>query len=278
MTNKRTLALMTAGLVATGGSAHAVTGVISGESQLLTSILVQELMQVAKLADTVAQLRNMVGGINDLLATTRTAVRIARSIANFDPKTLLEDMKTVVLSEFPNAYGLYREIKDLEGNIDSLDDREAFWRRYTDADFRMDQLAEKTARFGIRASALNLLGPIVKEIDPDDTDRLVERVYHRSRVSLKRALRQSAWGQFVRRLKAHDTDARKRGNLPAQIDVVGASAAIEGANHAAELVDLKKVETAKAQAQREYQNRIDRTVQTGLRKGRLLRPAIAGPQ
>ena len=243
----------TAAALTFSSPASAVSGVLSGETQLLTSILVQELAQVASLADSVANLKNLVAGINDIMATGRSALRIAKAIATFDPKTLLDDMKTTVLAEFPEAYELYIEVKDLEGNIATAGDGEVFWNRYTQADYRLDDLAERTARFGIRSSALNLLGPIVDEIDPDDTDRLLERFHRESKTSLKRAIRQSAWSQFVRRLKRHDQDARQVGNLAAQINVVEASAGIETANNTAELLDLEKSRAAKAQAEREYQ-------------------------
>ena len=274
MTKRKSIAVVTAGVLLISGPAHAVQGVISGETQLLTSILVQELAQVASLADSVANLKNLVAGINDVIAAGRTAVRIAQSMATFDPNRILQDMETAVRDAFPEANDLLDEIEDLDGNVRAAGrGGDRFWNRYTAADFRTDQRAEKAARFGLRASALNLLGPVVQRMDPTDTDKLLERYHQASATSLKRAMRQSAWGQFVKRLKAHDRDAQQNRNLEAQIEVVGAATALETANNTAELLDIEKTKAARAQAEREYREHLNKKINEGL-KGGLLRPAF----
>ncbi|MEL7367812.1 MAG: hypothetical protein AAFN74_02785 [Myxococcota bacterium] len=274
---KRKLAAgATAFVLLTASPSHAITGVISGETQLLTSILMQELAQVASLTKAVANLRMLVGGVNDVLATSREAVRIAQAIATFDPRTLLTDMKYAILAEFPQARELYVEARDLNRNMQAIAaGGDVFWGIHTVADYRMDLIAREATRFGMRASGLNLLGPIIDEIDPDDTDKLLERYYRQSRRTLKRALRQSAWGQFVRRVKAHDEDARRNGNLAAQIGSVSAAADIEIAGNTAELADLQKTQRARQQAEAEYRELLfRRTLEDSLRNGDAMRPSL----
>ena len=150
----KSVACAVAVVMTTATPAGAVTGALSGETQLLTSILVQEIAQLGKLADTIVKLKEMVGGLNDILATARATVRIARAVRSLDPKTLLADMRSTVLSEFPEMRQLYIEIEDLRGNATDDD----FWGRYSTADFRVDDTINWGLRRGVRAGAVGLFG------------------------------------------------------------------------------------------------------------------------
>ena len=275
MRRRRTVAAVTtAVLMLSSPPARGFTGLLSGETQLLAAILAEELNQVSSLVKMITDLKLLVAGVNDVAASARVAVRMAQAIRTFKPEQLLTSLRNGVFQEFPEIRDLANELEDLHGNVTSLG-TSAFWKRYTPADYRTDKMAEKTARVAIRYSALNLMGPIVDAIDPTDTDKLLERHFRESKTTLQRAYRQSAWGQFVDRLKVHDEEARANKNLGDQLKSLEAAAAIEGAKMTEEHLDIAKTRTAREQAQREFDRHLEREAVQSMREG-VMRPSLIG--
>ena len=251
---RRTAAVTAVGtlLIAAPVIALPVPG-LSGEPQLLAAILGQQIKQVASLTQAVTNLTTLVKSMNDVMASAREAVRLVEAIRNFDPNQLLEELKQGVFQGFPEIRDLYIEVEDSWGNAEGILGRESFWDRHSAADDRIRDLTMKMVRLGFRASGKNIIVPMADaiEIDPDETDELIERYYHDARRSAQRAVQRSAWVELTRIGQQMMRDAQRSRNLGDQIDMLGAAAAIESGQKLEALLELQRTERAQEQARRE---------------------------
>ena len=244
---------------------------ISGENQILYSILAQEIQQVSSLVDAVANLRTMVEGINDVLASARTAVRIAQSVRYIDPRQWAEDLRGQFLAEFPEANILYGEAHDLYGNLRSLEARDgSFWERTSAADYRMTELAFRSFQYGYRGTFYNLLGNGFKVPNPTYADYLAERYLLDAKESLSRVYHRSAWSVFMKELASLREDARANQNLESQLAGINAAANIETAQNVQDLYLFEKIDRAKDQNHRENFERLEGWMRRKL-------PQVLGP-
>lgn len=246
------VAITTAGVLTVPTSAQAQFGLgaldtwTSGEAGLLAAILGEEVAQAGSLVESVTRLTQVVTALNDLLASGREAVRIAKAVESLDPDRILREVETAFLTSFPEARSLKDELEDLSSNVDALEARDgSFKALITQGDFRVDDLARRTLSYGFRSSAYALIEGFPPP-EPTRLDLRLESHFLKAGEGLKRSFRSSAWRYFQRELQHLRRQAHTTENLAAMVAGNNAAANLQAAQSTEGLLELERLKTAQA--------------------------------
>lgn len=234
--------------------AHALFGEedwLSGQNQLLASLLAENLQHTTQLANAVVQLRSMLSAMNESAAVARTAWRQVQIIGRYDLDDLRDDAVAGLYDAWPELEDVARESQALVANGDAMQSG-GFWTHLDHHDPQVSRRARAAFEFGYQSTIWPIAFPDAMRHRPtaSPVDHRVRELYRRAGHAHRQATQEMAWSVFARQVSGYLEDAEATDRLDTRIEATAAVMGYQTMRNTSEVLTLQQVQTAEDEARR----------------------------
>lgn len=224
---------------------------LSGQNQLLFSLLAENIQHTTQLASAVMQLRGLLTTANETAALTRTAWRQVQILRRYDVDDLRRDALAGLYDAWPELRDVARETEALVANGRAVH-RGRFWTHLDHHDPAVSRRARAAFEYGYQSTIWPIAFP--RAVDhtptPSPVDEKVAELYARTGHAHRVAMQQMAWSVFAQEVESYVDDAQATDRLDTRIEAMGALMQYQTMRNTTEAVNLEKTQAADAEARR----------------------------
>lgn len=241
------------------GPAHALFGEedwLSGQNQLLASLLAENLQQTTQLATAVANLRAMLRATNESAAVARTAWRQVQVLRRYSIADLRDDALAGLYDAWPELSDIAQETEALVANGRAVR-AGAFWTHLDHHDPAVSRRARTAFEYGYQSTIWPIAFPDAMQYGPGPSpvDVKVQALYRRAGHAHRVATQQMAWSVFARQVEGYLADAEATQRLDTRIQATEAVMAFQTMRNTTEALTLAQTEAADDEARRQRDQR-----------------------
>lgn len=257
---RRLMLMMTVALAALpAGRAQAMFGVedwLSGQNELLISLLAESLQQTAQLTTAVANLRAVLRAANESAAVARTAWRQVQVLRDYTLDDLRDDARAGLYAAWPELADVARESEALAANGRAVQ-AGAFWTHQDHHDPVVARRARAAFEYGYQSTLWPIAFPDAMQHGPapSPVDAKVQELYRRAGHAHRVAHQQMAWSVFARQVEGYLADAEMTARLDTRMQATEAAMAFQTMRNTTEALTLAQAEAADGEARRQRDQR-----------------------
>lgn len=241
-------------VMASAQPAHALFGEedwLSGQNQMLASLLAENLQHTAQLATAVSQLRMMVTTLNESASVARTAWRQVQVLRRYGLDDLRDDAVAGLYEAWPELADLARETDALVANGEAVR-AGGFWTHLDHHDPAVSRRARAAFEYGYQSTIWPIAFPDAMRHVPSASpvDQRVRELYRQAGHSHRVAMQEMAWTVFARQVEGYVADAEETDRLDTRIEATSAVMAFQTMRNTSEALTLDQTKAAEAEARR----------------------------